>query len=350
MNFAKKRSIAVGVSLTSGLLLLGLYFIWSYTAVPPVKTVRERALTPHDQLLGTWFGEAGRGFIVGSHGLILRTVDGGAHWAAVASPVSDTLAAISFSDSAHGVIGGGDGVILTTIDGGLHWDRRSSATNQRLLKVQALEALHEYAVGAFGTFLSSVDGGITWRPHKLPWDQLVSRLSDEFGHIEPNLNAVWFVSPQRGWIVGEFGLVLSTSDGGATWSATKYGVDLPQLYDVVFQNDSNGWIAGQMGTLMRTSDEGRTWTTITVAITNDLDGIAIHNGWCIAVGDRAAILMHGVDNASRLITSDLRDSVFSGVAWSRKAPIAVGAAGTIVSIKLSESANTDERPTSLAVR
>jgi hypothetical protein len=135
MNFAKKRSIAVGVALTSKLLLLGLYFIWSYTAVPPTKTVRERALTPHDQLLGTW--------------LILRTVDRGTHWTPVASPVSDTLVSISFSDSAHGVIGGGDGVILTTIDGGLHWERRSSTTNQRLLKVQALDALHEYAVGAF---------------------------------------------------------------------------------------------------------------------------------------------------------------------------------------------------------
>jgi photosystem II stability/assembly factor-like uncharacterized protein len=315
-----------------------------------VKTVRELALTAHDQLLGTWFDEAGRGFIVGSHGLILRTVDGGAHWAPVVSPVSDTLASISFSDAEHGVIGGGDGVILTTIDGGLHWERRSSSTNQRLLKVQALDALRDYAVGAFGTFLSSEDGGTTWRAHKLPWDQLVSRLSDEFGHIEPNLNAVWFVSPQRGWIVGEFGLVLGTNDGGQTWSAAKYGVDLPQLYDVVFQSDSNGWIAGQLGTLMRTSDGGRTWTTITLAIKNDLDGIAIQNGWCIAVGDRAAILIHGSGDESPLITLSLRDSVLSGVAWTPKAPIAVGAAGKVVSIKLSESANSNERPTSPAVR
>lgn len=350
MNVAKKRSVAAGVALTSGLMLLGLYFVWSYRATSAVKTVRELPLTPHDQLLGTWFGEAGRGFIVGSHGLILRTVDGGAHWAQVASPVSDTLSSISFSDVQHGVIGGGAGVILTTSDGGLHWQRRDSATIQRLLKVQALDALHDYAVGAFGTFVSSEDGGVIWHAHKLPWDQLVSRLTDEFGHIEPNLNAIWFVTPQRGWIVGEFGLVLRTDDGGATWNADKYGADLPQLYDVVFQNDSDGWIAGQLGTLMRTSDGGRSWNTIRLTTTNDLQGLALRNGWCVAVGDRVAILVRGGGDESPQIVPDLRDSVLSGVAWNANDPIAVGAAGTIVPIKLSEIARTNERSTRLAIR
>ena len=350
MNVAKKRSVAASVALSSGLVLLGLYFVWSYRATPAVKTVRELPLTPHDQLLGTWFGDAGRGFIVGSHGLILRTVDGGAYWTQVASPVSDTLSSISFADALHGVIGGGAGVILTTSDGGLRWQRRDSTTAQRLLKGQALNALNYFAVGAFGTFLSSGDGGVTWHAHKLPWDQLVSRLTDEFGHIEPNLNAVWFVTPQRGWIVGEFGLVLRTDDGGTTWNADKYGADLPQLYDVVFQNDSDGWIAGQLGTLMRTSDGGRSWNTIKLTTTNDLQGLGLRSGWCVAVGDRIAILVRDGGDESPQILPDLRDSVLSSVAWNANDPIAVGAAGTIVPIKLSAIASTNERPTRLAIR
>lgn len=331
MNLANKRSLAAGVALTFSLVSLGVYFVWSYRATPAVKTVRELALTPHDQLLGTWFGEKGRGFIVGSHGVILRTMDGGADWVPVASPSRDLLTSISFSDATHGVICGGAGVILTTSDGGSRWQRRNSTTGQRLLKVQALDALHYYAVGAFGTFLSSDDGGVSWHAHKLPWDQLVSRIASEFGHIEPNLNAVWFVTPQRGWIVGEFGLVLRTEDGGATWSADKYGADLPQLYDIVFQNDSDGWIAGQLGTLTQTSDGGRTWNTIKLATTNDLQGLAIQKGRCVAVGDRVAILLHGAESST---IPDVRDSVLSAVAWNANAPIAVGAAGTIVPIRV----------------
>src|SRR5271166_2881673 len=102
MSSTKKRSLVAGVALTSGLLLLGFYFVWSYTATPAPRTVRELPLTPHDQLLGTWFDQVGHGVIVGSHGLILRTVDSGGHWVAVASPVSETLVSVSFSDPAHG--------------------------------------------------------------------------------------------------------------------------------------------------------------------------------------------------------------------------------------------------------
>jgi photosystem II stability/assembly factor-like uncharacterized protein len=350
MNPVKKRSLAVGVALTFGLLLLGLYFVWSYTAAPALRIVREVPLTPHDQLLGTWFDQAGHGLIVGSHGLILRTIDGGDHWVAVPSPVIESLTSVSFSDQLHGAIVGGNGVILTTSDQGLHWERRDSTTSQRLLKVQALDAQHEYAVGAFGTFVSSKDGGITWHAHKLPWKDLVSRLVDEFGYIEPNLNAVWFTTSQRGWIVGEFGLVLQTNDGGATWRPHKYGSSLPQFYDIAFQDDSNGWIVGQHGILTETGDGGQTWATVSLATTNDLQAIALQNGWGIAVGDQIAILLRNHLGEAPLAIPTLPNSVLSGVAWASNTPIAVGAAGSIIPIKLSELANTNERPSSLAVR
>jgi photosystem II stability/assembly factor-like uncharacterized protein len=350
MKSARKRSLAAGVALTSVLVLLGLYFVWSYTATPAAKAVHELSLTPHDQLLGTWFDEERHGYIVGSHGLILRTVDGGGHWTAIASPVGDTLSSVSFSDSLHGVIAGGAGVILTTGDGGLHWTRRNSRTTQRLLKVQALDAYHVYAVGAFGSFVSSQDGGVTWHAHKLPWEQLVSRLTEEFGYIEPNLNAVAFVTPQRGWIVGEFGLVLRTDDGGETWRADTYGSNLPQLYDVAFEGDSKGWIVGQHGTLMRTGDSGRTWSRIALATTNDIQGIAIRNGWGVAVGDGVAVWLHGNSNDAAAIVPNPPAAVLSGVAWEGNSPIAVGAAGTIVPIRLSEPTNTNERPSRIAAR
>jgi photosystem II stability/assembly factor-like uncharacterized protein len=354
MKSARKRSLAAGAALTSALVLLGLYFVWSYTATPATKAVRELPLTPHDQLLGTWFDEEGHGFIVGSHGLILRTIDGGEHWTPVASPVGDTLSSISFSDALHGVIAGGAGVILTTADGGLSWTRRNSATTQRLLKVQALDAYHDYAVGAFGTFVSSQDGGVTWRAHKLPWDHLVSRLTEEFGYIEPNLNAVAFVTPRRGWIVGEFGLVLRTDDGGETWQADNYGSNLPQLYDVAFHGDFKdglkGWIVGQHGTLMQTGDGGRTWSKIGLATTSDLQSIAIRNGRGVAVGDGVAVWLHGDSSDAPAIVPNPQAAVLSGVAWERNSPIAVGAAGTIVPIRSSELTNTNERPSSIAVR
>src|SRR5262249_36644213 len=39
------------------------------------------------------------------------------------------------------------------------------------------------------------------------------------------LNGVFFLDEQRGWSVGELGLVLATADGGKTWAVQRKGGD-----------------------------------------------------------------------------------------------------------------------------
>lgn len=95
------------------------------------------------------------------------------------------------------------------------------------------------------------------------------------------LQDVHFTDAQNGFVVGQGGLILVTSDGGATW--TKMDVDMsppgarqrpgggggppggfgrggsPALYNIYFVDANVGFITGGRGTILKTEDGGKTW-------------------------------------------------------------------------------------------
>ena len=61
-----------------------------------------------------------------------------------------------------------------------------------------------------------------------------------------------------GWIVGKFGLILHSSDGGKSWGEQRSETSKP-LTAVSFANDRDGFIVGAGGTILATTDGGKTW-------------------------------------------------------------------------------------------
>lgn len=84
-----------------------------------------------------------------------------------------------------------------------------------------------------------------------------------------------FVDGQRGWAVGENGSLLSTTDGGATWTVRHSGTDLT-LSKVVFADANHGWVVGSSGHLLRTTDGGTTWTLGTLGRGDGVYSIKAH--------------------------------------------------------------------------
>jgi photosystem II stability/assembly factor-like uncharacterized protein len=151
-----------------------------------------------------------------------------------------------------------------------------------------------YAVGADGLLLTSHDGGRTWSRRHLNEGQPGTIL-----HQDLDLYAIGFAPDGKaGWIVGELGLVLATSDGGKNWVVQHSGttnrllalavVSQEQVvavgdhgevmwtdnggqhwnskvysnltyYDVAFSDSSNGWIVGEFQTILHSADGGKTW-------------------------------------------------------------------------------------------
>jgi photosystem II stability/assembly factor-like uncharacterized protein len=105
-------------------------------------------------------------------------------------------------------------VILATNDGGATWQMRytSLGTGQWAWKIQFVTDRVGYVTtegpSPDGFVLKTTDGGLTWQ-----------RML-----VAPGLGlqAVGFVSPDRGW-VGSFPTLYATDDGGASWRALQFG-------------------------------------------------------------------------------------------------------------------------------
>jgi photosystem II stability/assembly factor-like uncharacterized protein len=303
------------------------FFLASYIGRRESSQIKEKTLTVHDDLLAIDGLQAGNNVAVGKFGLIFLTADGGRSWQRPASGTSRTLSAVSFADDQHGYIAGSGGTVLASSDSGATWQAQNSGTKDHLLGIHAASPLRVFAVGAFGTALSTSDGGRSWSKHELKWDTLIERIIKESGYVEPNLNAVYFSSPEFGWIVGEFGLVLHTKDGGRTWASQRYGANLPQLYAVKFLDDRRGWAIGQAGNLIQTADGGQQWSAVQLETTRDLYDLSVDDDRGVIVGD-GVILASRDRGANWQSIGSSEDHWVTAVALKSSEAIAVGRAGT----------------------
>jgi photosystem II stability/assembly factor-like uncharacterized protein len=116
------------------------------------------------------FFDRANGFLVGQHGRIKRTGDGGKTWTPVpALPEGEAphLWDIFFLDARRGWIVGEHGTILATSDGGDTWSRQEGAADLLLAAVRFLDPENGWMVGyvphhAESRILHTTDGGLTW--------------------------------------------------------------------------------------------------------------------------------------------------------------------------------------------
>lgn len=96
---------------------------------------------------------------------------------------------------------------------------------------------------------------ISTKPILLKTENLWSTY-DSVDLLGENVNSIWFVDDQNGWIVGYEGLVLRSSDGGTSWVEYNLGTDTDLRY-IWFEDSLHGWIQG--GKIFQTEDGGETW-------------------------------------------------------------------------------------------
>jgi len=106
-------------------------------------------------------------YAVGNQGVILKSVDSGSTWSALASGTITSLHDVDFSDETTGTAVGGGGEILRTTDGGANWTPQVSGTTASLTSV-SFESDMIGVIGAGATMLTTINGGTTWVPEATP--------------------------------------------------------------------------------------------------------------------------------------------------------------------------------------
>jgi len=190
-------------------------------------------------------------------GYVLATTDGGVTWTAQPSPAPVArLSRIVFADAGHGwavgVSADGGPAVIATADGGAHWALQTLPAGVTTVHDAGFaDALHGWVVGATpaaagqdtpGAVLTTADGGATWTvqaaPHRELWSLAVVDGSTLFAG---GAHSLW-----------------SSHDGGATWSEQAFA--LPALDSVSFTDARHGWVTHSMfSTVCRTDDGGQTW-------------------------------------------------------------------------------------------
>ena len=206
----------------------------------------------------------------------------------------------SFLNDNIGLVGSMFGIFKTT-NGGTTWTQVYNNTGT-ITSIQFVTSSIVWAVGSNGFCIKSIDGGNTWTPVAFNAVAFFKKIS--------------FKDATNGIIVGDFGLVYTTSDGGASWSfnnqfagshystilsaafvpnsstigivgtvysspfaalSTNNGVTYEEksfgsqttasyLNDIVFTTNQTGFIVGNNATLLKTIDGGTSWQPVVTPV------------------------------------------------------------------------------------
>ena len=71
-------------------------------------------------------------------------------------------------------------------------------------------------------------------------------------------HAIQFLDQNQGWVIGDNGIILHTSNGGKTWTKQESNTT-DHLMKIQFIDSECGWIAGT-GSILHTDNGGQNWT------------------------------------------------------------------------------------------
>lgn len=213
------------------------------------------------------------GWISCGKGGFLHTTNGGSEWIYINPFPSDTLE--SFSDPAvsmswigttHGwnigTIGGTDNpqgaVIYRTTNGGAGWDKiiLSSDPGVMGIGVQFVDVNNGWAVifstsSGQGSFLKTTDGGNNWVPQN-------------------GIGLFYFLDANNGWAytgTGPMGenppySIHRTTNGGENWTEQFSDNTAGRFNSIRFSDLNNGWVVGETGKVLKTTNGGANWNFV----------------------------------------------------------------------------------------
>lgn len=228
----------------------------------------------------TALARAGRRIVgVGERGIVLLSDDNGTSWRQVPVPVSETLTNVRFVNDKTGWAVGHSGLVLRSGDGGQSWqvqlDGNKAAAASRLLAQELLARAPKDA-----------------RAQRMLAD--AERLVAD-GPDKPFLD-LYFRNENEGFIVGAYGLILGTKDGGKTWSGWQDHLDNSRgrhIYAIDAVGDDI-YLAGELGALFHSTDGGQSFSEVATQYRGTYFGVRhLAGGGVLVFGLRGNIFRSG---------------------------------------------------------
>ncbi len=316
-------------------LVLGIFTLQSFASAETATPLQDDAHLHDVQFIGSQTAYA-----VGERGVIWKSGDGGRTWNLQSSPVDCSLKSVCFlTDKIGWAVGAGTkpytrigfGVLLHTRDGGEHWTELASGTLPRLHDVQFFGLNEGIVVGETTTqvstgVFSTSDAGKTW-----------SALA---GKQTQGWRAAGFVDTEEGRIGAVAGMrgQIALVNNERLFSGRLENLGLQGLRDISLAGNGTGWLVGDGGLVRTTSNAGIVWTAPPTRLPQQLSDItnfraAAHRGQHVWIaGAPGSIIWHSPDQGRTWLKQHTRTpQPIQALHFSSETNgVAVGALGTIL--------------------
>jgi len=232
----------------------------------PLKTPAMKTLkAPYSMLLDVVV-TGNRLVAVGDRGHVIFSDDDGYSWSQANVPVTTALTAVFFADNQHGWAVGHDAVVLHSNDGGANWTKQFDGfeANKMVLeqakqqKEEAQAELNKAKVMGSRSRIAKAEEDLENKTFGLEDAQY----DFDEGSTKPLLD-VWFKNANEGFVVGAYGMIFKTMDGGKSWKDWSSNVENPDRFHInaiAHAGDSRLIMVGEMGLILRSMNNGDTWS------------------------------------------------------------------------------------------
>ncbi len=200
------------------------------------------------QLISMHFINPTTGWCAGNYGAFLKTTDAGNSWVKTAITTSPPLSYINdifFINENTGFIGS-NGMHKTT-NGGLNWYRVSIFT---IISIQFVGNTGFALSSTSGNFMKSTNLGENWITYTVEGS---------------NRKDLYFINSETGWL-NTSNIIRKTTNGGVNWNIQNTNSNSIAVNSIFFIDENRGWVVGDNGGIMRTTNGGIGITQISAEI------------------------------------------------------------------------------------
>jgi photosystem II stability/assembly factor-like uncharacterized protein len=210
---------------------------------------------------------------VGERGIILKrdfaaansaqgvTDNEGKVWVQAKVPVSVNLTGVEFVTDSVAFVVGHDGVVLKSTDAGSSWVKVFDGIKANQQVVAAAKKKMDDMQSRYDAAKASDQEKMNEALEAAIFAFEDAEAGARFGPARPLLD-VWFKDANTGWVVGSYGQIFETTDGGANWLLIADRLDNPDFrhYNGLYGDDTGLMlISGEAGRIYISSDFGASW-------------------------------------------------------------------------------------------
>ncbi|MFN7805827.1 MAG: WD40/YVTN/BNR-like repeat-containing protein, partial [Planctomycetaceae bacterium] len=186
-------------------------------------------------------------------GAVYQTDDGGHSWKMLGQSAEGEWLAADFANPDSGVVAGARGSTARLVNRALDSSRRPNIGDRGLFDLALLTAQRGWLVGDGALILTTTNAGLVWEaPENSPPAGL--RHLFDFRAVACRGSHVWVAG-----IPGTF--VWHSPNQGESWHAQPTGVTAP-LTALTFADEETGIAVGAFGQILHTTDGGATWNVV----------------------------------------------------------------------------------------